>query len=151
MGSHNPPPLGASVLAGTRFLLQSMWDPQSTLLWDPEFLLAHRLMSTPFEAQPLRWHNARSLALIPFVTVQSPLAYIVLFGFSLSCLSSKFPHPYVRVFVLLPNRCRISQLSPYKVSQQSSSRMALSTYKMILKLNQIQYISIILDKPFIYA
>ena len=41
--SHNPPPLGPSVLAGTCSLLQSMWDtPQST----------------PFEAQHTCWHTA---------------------------------------------------------------------------------------------
>ena len=42
VGSHNPPPLGPSILAGTCCLLQLMWDPQST----------------PFGAQSSCWHTA---------------------------------------------------------------------------------------------
>ena len=83
VGSHNPPRSGPSVLVGTRSLLQLMWDP-------PTFLLAHRLMSTPFGAQPPRW-CARCLALIPFCNGPSPpLVDIVLLGLSLLGFSSRF-------------------------------------------------------------
>ena len=43
------PPSRPSVLVGTRSLLQSMWDPPIHLLRGPSSLLAHRLMSTPFQ------------------------------------------------------------------------------------------------------
>ena len=70
--SHNhPPPSGPCVLTGTRSLLQSMWDLQSTSLQDPTTLLAHRLVSTPFGAQPPCWHIAWCLTLIPFIAAQT--------------------------------------------------------------------------------
>ena len=51
VGHHNPPPSRPSVLTDTLFFLQSMWDcPKSTPL-GPTSLLAHRLVSTPFEKQ----------------------------------------------------------------------------------------------------
>ena len=50
MGSHNPP---FDVLADTRSFLQSIWDPhQIHPLQCPASLLAHYLVSTPFESQP---------------------------------------------------------------------------------------------------
>ena len=58
MGSHNPPPLG------------------------PASLLAYPLMSTPYRAQPPRWHITWCLALIPFVTTQCSL-WAFPFGFPL--------------------------------------------------------------------
>ena len=41
-------PSGSNVLADTRSLLQSMWDPPIDPLWGPVSLLAHHLVSTPF-------------------------------------------------------------------------------------------------------
>ena len=78
VGSHNPPPSGPSVLVSTRSFLPSTWDHHQihplrgpTSLSLSLSLLAHRLMSTPFGEQPPRWHIARCLALIPFVTAQA--------------------------------------------------------------------------------
>ena len=60
------PSSGPSVLADTRSLLQSMWDSSIHPPSGPASLLAHRLMSTPFRAQPPCWHIVRCLALIQF-------------------------------------------------------------------------------------
>ena len=84
MGSHNPPFFGPSVLAGTRSLLQSMWNPQSTPFRGPASLLAHHLVST------LLWSSSSSLAHSPMSSSDTicnspspPLADIVPFGLPL--------------------------------------------------------------------
>ena len=95
--------------------LQSMWGiSQSTPFWGPASslafvlfsiqcgtppihpfrglasLLAHCLVSTPFGAQPPRWHIARCLALISFLTSSSPLlADIVLFELLLKVFKTR--------------------------------------------------------------
>ena len=43
----------------------------------PASLLEHRLLSTPFGAQPPRWHIAWCLALIAFVTAQAHRSQIL--------------------------------------------------------------------------
>ena len=53
--THNPPPSGPSVLASTRSLLQSMWDPPIHSPLGLSSLPAHRLVSIPFRAQPPHW------------------------------------------------------------------------------------------------
>ena len=65
-------PSRPSALVGTLSFLQSMWDrPKSTPLWGPAFLVAHRLVSTPFGEQREGWRLAhRYLVMIPFVTIQ---------------------------------------------------------------------------------
>ena len=90
--SHNPPPFRVQCSAESRSFLQSTWDlHQIHSLRGLESLLAHRLMSTPFEAQPHRWHIVRCLALKPFVNSSSPsLADIVLLRLSLLGFPSMF-------------------------------------------------------------
>ena len=89
--SHNSPSFGASVLSGTRSLLQLMWDPSIHPLQGPMSLLAHRLVSTPFRVQHPRWHIAQCLALIPFVTMQSHRWQMLSsLGFPFRAFSSRF-------------------------------------------------------------
>ena len=78
MGSHNPPPLGASVLAGTRSSLQSMWDLTIHPPSEPSVFVGTLPSVHPLGAQRPRWHTARCLVLIPHNS-SPPLADIVLF------------------------------------------------------------------------
>ena len=71
MESHNPPPSEPPSSLALVTFSNRCGTLQSTLLRGPASLLAHRLMSTPFESQPPRWHIARCVALIPFVTAQA--------------------------------------------------------------------------------
>ena len=86
VGHHNPPPFGASVLAGTHSILQSMWDHyQIHPLWGQHPYWHTASCLPPFREQRKGWHIIRCLTLIPFVTtLNPPLADIVLFGLSLS-------------------------------------------------------------------
>ena len=88
-GHHNPPPSGASVLAGTLSFLQSMWDhPQIHPLWGPVSLLAHRLVFM---------ETTRRLAHRP-VSNSGTICNssdIVLFGLSLSGFPSTHFHALI--------------------------------------------------------
>ena len=88
--SHNPPPSGPSILTSIRFLLQSMWDHQSTPLE------ASILAVTPPRVLPLRV-LASSLAHYPVLgsdtncnSLSPPLTDIILFVVSLSGFPSRF-------------------------------------------------------------
>ena len=71
-GTSQSTPFGASILVDTLSFFQSMWDPpQIHPLWGSAFLLAHRLVSTPFKEQREGWHIVRCLALISFVTTHA--------------------------------------------------------------------------------
>ena len=89
VGSHNPPPSGPSVLLAFVPFFKRCGTPQSTHLQSLASLVAHRLVSTSFEAYPPRWHIARCLTLISFVTTQPP-ADIVLIGLFLLGFPSRF-------------------------------------------------------------
>ena len=98
----------------------------------PMSLQAYHLVSTSL------WGLASSLAHCPVSSSNTicnipspPLTDIILFGFSLSGFPSKFlkrvpwerfPHPYKKCFVLLPNKCGISQSTPL---QGPASSLAL--------------------------
>ena len=71
------PPLGPSVLTGTRSLLQSMWDPPIHPPSRPNILTG-----TPPRVHPLR-DSASSLAHRPVSGPSPLLADIILFGLSL--------------------------------------------------------------------
>ena len=110
VGSHNPPRLGPSVLAGTHSFLQLMWD--SPLANPPPFGVQRPYWHTA-SVYPL-WETVSSLAHRPEPgsdTIcngpNSSLADIILFGLFLS----GFPLTFF-FFILLPNRCGISQSTP---------------------------------------
>ena len=87
------PPLGPSVLTGTRSPLQSMWVHTNPPLFGAQRPRWHTAQyPPPFWAQCPRWHTAQCLALIPFVTCQNPpLTDIVLFGLSLRIFRTRLP------------------------------------------------------------
>ena len=92
--SQSTPPSMPSVLASTRSLLQSMWDPPIQPPSEPSIL-----GGTPPRVHPLQV-SASSLAHRPVSDSDTicnspspPLADIILFGLSLSSFRKRFPHP----------------------------------------------------------
>ena len=108
--------------------LSSMWDLTIHPLRSLASSLAHRSVSTPFGASNVCFGticNSSSL----------PLADMVIFGFFLSGFPSKvynasagerFSHPYKKCFVLLSNRCGISQSTPLRDPASSLALIHLS-------------------------
>ena len=70
VGSYNPLPSGPTSFLSLVPFFNRRGTPKSTSIRGPTSLLAHRLVSTPLQAQSPRWHVARRLALIPFVAGQ---------------------------------------------------------------------------------
>ena len=89
VGSHNPLPSGPSVLVGTHYLLQSMWDLPIHLPSRPSVLAG-----TPPHVHPPSGFSLLAGTLLHVDIIcnspSPPLAYIVLFGFSLLVFSQIF-------------------------------------------------------------
>ena len=71
VGSHNPPPSGPIVLAGIRFLLQSMWDPSIHPPLEPNVLAVTPPRVHPPSEFSLLADTLPGLAMILFVTTQT--------------------------------------------------------------------------------
>ena len=86
-----PPQSGSSVLAGIRFLLQSMWDLSNPPIWGSTSLLAYCLVLTPLRGSAsLLTHRPMCGSDIIYNSLSPPLANIVLFGLSFLCFPSRF-------------------------------------------------------------
>ena len=122
MGSHNPPPFAAQ---------RSRWHsvpspidvgPPNHPLQGPVSLLAHRLVSTPLRGSDssLAHHPVSSSDTIcnkpkPTSSKYCPFwAFPFGLPFNVFKTRERFPHPYKECFVLLPNRCGISQSTPFR-------------------------------------
>ena len=79
-----------SVFAGTRSLLQSMWDPPIYHLQGPASLMAHCLVSTPLQGSASSLaHRTVSGSDTICNSPSPPLADIVLFGLSLKVFKTR--------------------------------------------------------------
>ena len=127
-------PLGPCIIADIRSLLQLMWDPPIHTPSGPSILAGTPPRVHPLRGQPPHWHIARCLTLIPFVTAKSTASrncplWAFPFGLPLKVFKmsdrERFLHPYKEYFVLLLNRCGISQ-SNWEVPHQLEKRTSAS-------------------------